>query len=276
MLRRTIVKMTHYLSRVGYEIIALWRALLGGHGGRVRCLRGLGRDAPIGLSAHDRHTRSEEPCSQEGRCRAIAKSPRSVLAPFSNKTGTSMPAMFSQRKAAQVAAFFANAEQQPIHIIKLVKLIYLADREFMRRHGRPILYDDFYSMDHGPVNSTTYNLIKGEVQEAGDWEEWVSSRKNHRFMAKRDTSREKLDELSDAEFDVLRAVWGEFGKLNEWELRDFTHDHCPEWRDPNGSSIPIDYDDVLRAVGFNDKQVDAIRDEINTDGRIARLFRRIA
>jgi uncharacterized phage-associated protein len=68
---------------------------------------------------------------------------------------------FNRRKAAQVAAFFARAEGGRINVLKLVKLIYLADREFVLRHGEPMLDDRWVSMPHGPVNSGTYDMIQG-------------------------------------------------------------------------------------------------------------------
>jgi len=48
-----------------------------------------------------------------------------------------------------------------MNYLKLMKLLYLADRESMRRNGRPISGDRYVSMDHGPVLSQTLNLING-------------------------------------------------------------------------------------------------------------------
>jgi hypothetical protein len=36
----------------------------------------------------------------------------------------------------------------------------------------------------------------------------------------------------------------------------------PEWQDPDGSSIPIDLKDILRAVGIADSEADAIANEL--------------
>ncbi len=71
------------------------------------------------------------------------------------------PIWYNARKAAQVAAFFALSEGGKINVLKLVKLIYLADRSAMEAFEAPILNDKFVSMDHGPVNSITLNLING-------------------------------------------------------------------------------------------------------------------
>src|SRR5712691_464729 len=72
-------------------------------------------------------------------------------------------AMFSERRVAQMAAYLLGREKGRMNYLKLIKLLYLADRESLKRHGHPISDDRYVSMDHGPVLSTTFNLIKGAV-----------------------------------------------------------------------------------------------------------------
>ena len=40
--------------------------------------------------------------------------------------------------------------------------------------------------------------------------------------------------------------------MSKYELRDYTHQHCPEWEDPNGSSTPIPYERVFKFLGKPD------------------------
>lgn len=63
--------------------------------------------------------------------------------------------------------------------------------------------------------------------------------------------------------------------MGKYEIRDYTHDHCPEWTDPNGSSSPIPYEKVFRALGQS-KDVAArlsarIEDERSLDKTFAAL-----
>jgi len=89
--------------------------------------------------------------------------------------------MFAARKVGQMAAYFADRQGGKINILKLMKLLYLADRESMARHDEPISFDRFVSMDQGPVLSRTYDLINGSYPQriAADWDEWISDRENH-------------------------------------------------------------------------------------------------
>lgn len=157
---------------------------------------------------------------------------------------------FNVRKAAQVAAYFALEHGGKIDVLKLVKLIYLADREFMTRYDCMILNDKFVSMDHGPVNLMTLNYIDGCTQDRRNWDAFISDRDGYAVgLTKPNMKLEELDELSDAEVEVLGQVWGEFGHMNKWEIRDYTHENCPEWEDPEGSSAPIPYERVFKFLG---------------------------
>lgn len=160
---------------------------------------------------------------------------------------------YNVKKAAQVAAFFAKREGGSIPILKLVKLLYLSDREYMKTYDRPILYDQFVSMDHGPVNSKTLDYVNG-YKESNDWSSLISDRANHQVGLVHSISEDDLDELSDAEVHILDSVWEKFGHMTKYQLVDYTHANCPEWEDPHGSSNPIPYERMLKHLGKKNSQ----------------------
>src|SRR5215469_15220275 len=108
-----------------------------------------------------------------------------------------------------MAAFFAKKEGGVIPVLKLIKLLYLSDRAALQLYGEPITYDLPVSMDHGPVLSRALNLINGDTNgaPAAQWEEWMGLRHGNDVAVKRQFSRDDLDELSNADMDVLEAVW---------------------------------------------------------------------
>jgi uncharacterized phage-associated protein len=123
-------------------------------------------------------------------------------------------------------------------------------REFMSRYDFPILFDYLVSMPHGPVTSMTLNFMNGLEAERTEWEEFVVGRAGNKVgIARQEISFEELDQLSEAEMHVLEATWDQFGRMSSWELRNYTHIHCPEWEDPHGSSYPIPYERVLKFLG---------------------------
>lgn len=158
--------------------------------------------------------------------------------------------MFNERKVAQMAAYLLAKGERTMPHLKLMKLLYLSDRRSMDMHGYPMSGDCVVAMPHGPVLSMTLNLINGnELSCQNGWASWISDKANHRVSLRRLPNEDDLDELSAADRTTLDTTWDTFGHMSQWQIRDYTHDHCPEWRDPNGSALPISYEEIFRALG---------------------------
>ena len=181
--------------------------------------------------------------------------------------------MFSTERSAQIAAEFARREGGEINIVKLVKLIYLSDRKCMELYGRLITYDRLVSMDFGPVPSETYNLMKGSTQQA--WLCWIKGRENHDVIVRdMNFTREDLDDLSEADMSVIDQIWDEFGHFDHWQLSRYTHDNCPEWEDPKGSSSPILEREIFESFGWSRKDARAAERAIHEQRHLDRQFRK--
>lgn len=124
----------------------------------------------------------------------------------------------------------------------------------MERREYPITGDNFVSMPFGPVNTYTYSYMKGEAPvRTGGWSEFVGSEVRHMLPAVRSLTVDDLDELSRGDIRILEETWESFKDISDqFDLADWTHEHCPEWRDPNGSSIPIDFATVFQRLGMDD------------------------
>lgn len=46
---------------------------------------------------------------------------------------------------------------------ELVKTLFLADRSHLNQFGRPVSFDNYVAMTHGPVATCAYDLLKGSV-----------------------------------------------------------------------------------------------------------------
>lgn len=152
--------------------------------------------------------------------------------------------------------------------LKLMKLLYLADREALLRFGRPITFDYCVSMEHGPVLSQTYNLLIGDTQTGGPWIKTISTPTNNEVSILEDPGDDKL---SDAEDRLIREIFDEHGKKSRWDLRDFTHT-LAEWQDPKGSSIKIDYKEILVAGGKTEGEIESILEEIENLAKMDMYF----
>lgn len=156
--------------------------------------------------------------------------------------------------------------------MKLIKLLYLADRASLLRSGRSITTDRHFSMPKGPVVSAILNLAAEEPVpgQTDFWHEHISEQNNFEIEFKKDPGR---DEISDAEISIIEEVFGEHGKKSRWDLVDFTHE-LPEWVDPNGGSIPITARDILRAEGKTELETKAIENELSAYSHANFIFQR--
>src|SRR5690606_22897948 len=84
---------------------------------------------------------------------------------------------FRDDKTTQAAVLFLQLRGGKMSYMRLIKLLYLADREALIRWGTPITFDAYVSMDRGPVLSRTYELISEGVRpgEESSWEKCISA-----------------------------------------------------------------------------------------------------
>src|SRR5438552_1173164 len=109
--------------------------------------------------------------------------------------------LFSEARVAQMSAYLLKRRGGRMAYLKLLKLLYLADRQSMSRYGESISGDCMVAMPHGPVLSRTYDLILcgslPTVAEDG-WNEWIQAESNYEVsLKKQHFTRDDLDELSD-------------------------------------------------------------------------------
>jgi uncharacterized phage-associated protein len=116
--------------------------------------------------------------------------------------------------------------------IKIVKLIYLADKYHLIRYGRTITNDDYYAMEHGPVGATVKDVLNFDSFNTSTKafkfaSSLIEKTDKNNFRAKPDAGDE-FDMLSDTDKEALDFVINKFGRMRQWELRDYTHKY-PEW-----------------------------------------------
>lgn len=177
---------------------------------------------------------------------------------------------FDERRAAEAAAYLLFKAGGRLPLVKLMKLMYLAERLSLKRYGEPLTGDRLVSMPHGPVLSMTYDHVNGALPSCeGGWDSWIADRAGH-VVALSDESmirspEEDLLRLSDSDLEVLAETWADFGHWDRWALVSYTHsDACPEWEDPEGSSKPIKYATLFEKVGYSADEATALVERMVT------------
>src|SRR5262249_33867200 len=78
-----------------------------------------------------------------------------------------------KRTLQAVAELLKACPAQRMTYTRLLKLLYIADRELMADHAFLITGDQVLAMERGPVPSRTYNLICGQGDGATEWAKFV-------------------------------------------------------------------------------------------------------
>jgi uncharacterized phage-associated protein len=171
-----------------------------------------------------------------------------------------MKVKFDEIKTTQASALLMQAcNERRMPYIKLIKLLYLADREALSRWGRPITSDTYVSMRNGPVLSRTLDLITDESEEKTYWYNFFSPAKGFDIELKK---KPDFDELSKAEIDLIKEIASKFGSMGKWDLVDNVMHKLPEWSNPGNGAIPIEYEDILKAFHKTPQEINGILEEL--------------
>ena len=147
-----------------------------------------------------------------------------------------------------------------IDLIKLITMVYIADRYHLRKYGRPVTESNYYAMPKGPVNSLVYDLCKeSDFLEDFQKEYFASFIKIDKYRLK---SKKNIDDsyLSGTNKEALKYAWALVKDLEKKKINliDFTH-IFPEWKkhedklkDKGLSSIEMDYKDFFDDAAESD------------------------
>ncbi len=165
---------------------------------------------------------------------------------------------FDFHNTLQASGVLLSLDANRMAYIRLLKLLYIADREWLAEAGRTITGDEAVAMRNGPVLSRVYDLIKGVASRADEWNDCIR-KVDYSVELKKDPGRGKL---SKGEIEKLIEVAERYRAMDDWELSEQTHEF-PEWRNhyrPDAST-PIPWQEMLEAQGKAEVIEIAERDE---------------
>ncbi|HZR33315.1 MAG TPA: Panacea domain-containing protein [Terriglobales bacterium] len=151
-----------------------------------------------------------------------------------------------------------------MHYIKLVKILYLIDREALNRWGVPVTTDSYASMKNGPVVRNILDLITKKDLPKPTWASYISEPLGDSEVELRADVNPPTDQLSRAEEKLIQEVYKQYGHKNRWDIIDNYMHKLPEWHDPKGSSFPIRIRQILEALGQNQEEINATLRELRS------------
>jgi uncharacterized phage-associated protein len=139
---------------------------------------------------------------------------------------------FRPEKMVATLTFLAQRVSD-LDAMKTVKLLFFADRTHLRKYGRPILGDTYYGMDHGPVPSATFDVIKEAFYQTGrdvstdtmnllaEYLDVDRGGDRPRFVARQAPD---MDWLSASDIEALEETLQQLGTRNALDLRTLAHE----------------------------------------------------
>lgn len=175
----------------------------------------------------------------------------------------------SVEKKAEAAAVLLRLENGRMDRVRLLKLLYVADREALSQRAAPIVGGKVCAPVNGPVHREIYELIKGEHSSQPEWSAAIEN-EGHVVVLRKDPGRMQL---SPYEIEKLTEVSERFRTLDSWALAEKTQEF-PEWIEAyvEGACATIPTEKILACVGFTEQEIADVCDDTIAHARMSKLL----
>ncbi len=149
--------------------------------------------------------------------------------------------------------------------LRILKMLYIADRECIKENSFPMFGSRTVAMDHGPLHSDALRLIDGEHTAETLIHKHVC---RSGYLLSLRGGGDGVDLLSRYEIEKLQELCRKFAAKGDWEISHGITHQFAEWtkHTANGTSQTIPIEDIIDAVGRGDDKefiMDGIKAEYN-------------
>jgi len=130
------------------------------------------------------------------------------------------------KKALETIVYLSQSDNRNYWILKA---IYVADKEHLRKYGRQIFSDTYIAMKLGPVPSLAYDIVKAVrgdgclSAESIDLSESISVPDPYTIKPLREA---KIGVFSDSEIECMNYALSVVLPMSFDELKEFSHDEA--------------------------------------------------
>ena len=141
--------------------------------------------------------------------------------------------VFNLYKTIQAIHYLASRFNGQSPYMKILKLLYFADRYHLRNYGITITGDEYKAMKYGSLGSQTANVVKeNEAYFLNLEQDDLEYARRYLELDGYDVRAKnacEYEEIAPSEREALDFVLTRFGEFSQFELADITHDY-PEWK----------------------------------------------
>jgi hypothetical protein len=178
---------------------------------------------------------------------------------------------FDVSKIIQIVDFLVARNSFSLNYTKMIKLLYIADKQALAQHDIVITGDRYFSMKNGPVLSGVLDLIDGEFHDAESQELWNNhfNTLGHDVVSKTKKPLE-YDKLTPFEESLLAEIDNKYKHYDYGRMINLTHDKKKfaevRWQEAEkmGTSLHLGIEDILKQLGRTDEEIVELEKETST------------
>jgi uncharacterized phage-associated protein len=168
---------------------------------------------------------------------------------------------YNEKKATQAAVVLLKNAGGRIDYYLLTKMLYIAERESLKRWNRVMFGGKLASMEFGPAHSSILDSSKYKDMTTKYWMENIEKPSSDNVVIFKDTNIDD-EELSQREINLLNDLYIKYRDFDFHDMKKLTHEF-PEYENTK-SSIPISVDDILqKAFNRNTEVIEKIEANAN-------------
>lgn len=168
--------------------------------------------------------------------------------------------MYREQKILQMIAYLLKLNNNEMNMIKLMKELYLIDRESISERNCSVSGDTYYNMKHGPVLSGTYNNLNELDRKVNSWDAYLKTSPCEYYPNIILTEYPGDDWLSQKDKEYITRISEKYFDTDRWILVEYTHT-LDEWQNPGKGCDKIKFQSIMKALGKNDEEIDFAKTE---------------
>ena len=141
---------------------------------------------------------------------------------------------FNLKKWVQIINYFAELEKEKnkkpsIDKLKVLKLVWIADRLHLRKYWKTIIWDTYFAMKMWPVASWIKNICElNEIYLSSKALKYINEFLQKFSFKVRSKAKTDFTQFSETNLEIINEVFEKFWKDHSFKLVEFTHNY-PEW-----------------------------------------------
>jgi len=145
----------------------------------------------------------------------------------------------SENKLINMIVYFVfRSPNHKVNRLKLMKLLWLADRLHLNKYGRLISGNSYHALPHGPVPSEALDMSRKAISDKFEVHgKTISTNKDF-----------NSDYFSNSDKEIMHEVWEKYNAYNSAKLKNMSH-KFPEWlrykKELNDINFPNSYKIII-------------------------------